>query len=172
MFFVAAHTHTNLQPATPPACNTVAIATAQAHPWMWVQHLVPSMNKRFVCMWALLYRGSYLLSPTIAVWSHSASVFMLLSLCAVCIYICVCVFSTYWPWGFVVEPPGHWADWLSCSTENSRCPAAHCCTAAASSEESARHCNDISNWNIYYCANNIKIGVRNTLNVMIHIFDF
>lgn len=50
------------------------------------------------------------------------------------------VCSTCWPWGFSVEPPGHWEDSLSYSTECSRCPAARCYTAAASSEGCGQHC--------------------------------
>lgn len=52
------------------------------------------------------------------------------------------VHGTCWPWDFEDGLPGRWADWLSCSTENNRCPAARCCKDGASFEACARHCDD------------------------------
>lgn len=56
--------------------------------------------------------------------------------------IMVQVHCTCWPWGFEDELPDRLADWLSCSTENNRCPAARCYKGGASFEECAQYCNE------------------------------
>lgn len=50
--------------------------------------------------------------------------------------------GTCWPSDFEDGLPDRWADWLSCSTENNRCPAARCYKDGASFEECAQRCDD------------------------------
>lgn len=59
------------------------------------------------------------------------------------------VHRTCWPWDFEVWLPDHLAGWLSCSIENSRCPAAHCYKGGASFGECAQHCHKKRDDSIY-----------------------
>lgn len=58
---------------------------------------------------------------------------------------------TCWPWGSAAELRDHWGDWLSCSTESSRCPGAHWCTAVASSAVCVQHWIIQKTYNYYCC---------------------